>query len=87
MTPENQTGMTLHEADAFRNIVDAYFQDRTDRASGRVVDKGITFRDLTAYIDSLLAAKDAEIAALKARPVDAPARDWRALEEDFGQHG
>jgi hypothetical protein len=66
MTTEKQTGMTLHEADTLRNIVDAYFQDRTDRAGGRVVDKGITFRDLTAYMDSLLAVKDAENAALKA---------------------
>jgi hypothetical protein len=65
MTTENQTGMTLHEADTLRNLLDNYFEDRTYRASGGVVENGVTFRTLASYVDSLLAAKDAEIAKLK----------------------
>lgn len=62
-------GMTLHEADTFRTMLDNYFEDRTYRASGGVVENGVTLRTLMAYVDNLLAAKDAEIAALKARQI------------------
>jgi hypothetical protein len=67
MNTENTMGMTLHEADAFRNMLDKYFDDRHERASGGAVKDGVTFRTLAAYVDGLLAAKDAEITALKTR--------------------
>lgn len=64
---ETKTSMTLHEADAFRNMLDKYFDDRHERASGGAVKDGVTFRTLAAHIDELLSAREAEIERLKAR--------------------
>jgi hypothetical protein len=67
MATKETQGMTLHEADEFRNMLDNYFEDRTYRARGGVVENGVTFRTLAACVDSLLAARDTEISRLKAQ--------------------
>jgi len=65
---QNIGGMTLHETDAFRTLLDTYFEDRTYRVDG-LTRNGVTFHTLAAHVDSLLAARDAEIARLKARQI------------------
>lgn len=60
MTTEETKGMTLHEADTFRTMLDNYFEDRTYRAQGGVVENGVTFRTLLAYVDGLLVARASE---------------------------